>query len=81
MTWTQAIITYFCLWWVVWLAVLPFGVRRIENPDPLHDPGAPANTRLWPKFLITTLLAAVLTFGTMEALNAGWVRLNALEDI
>ena len=35
-------------------AVLPWGVRREENPEPGHDPGAPAKTHLWAKVIATT---------------------------
>ncbi len=78
---TQAIITYFCVWWLVWLAVLPFGVRRVDHPKPLHDPGAPEKPHLLPKFIATTLLAAVITFATMELINSGWISLDLDEHM
>lgn len=76
MTWPQAVITFFCVWWLVWMAVLPFGVKRVENPPPLHDPGAPEHPHFLPKFIITTLLAVALTFAMMKLLEAGWIRLE-----
>ena len=73
---TQAINTFICVWWVVWLAVLPFGVKQVENPEPLHDPGAPERGHFLIKFIVTTILASVLTFGMMALLETGWIRLD-----
>lgn len=76
MNWTQAIIVFFCLWWVVWLAVLPIGVKRVENPEPLHDPGAPEHPHFLPKFIASTVLAALLTFAIMQVVDSGWINLD-----
>lgn len=78
---TQAVITYFCLWWVVWIAALPFGVKAVENPPEFHDPGAPEKPHLLPKFIATTLLSLALTLGIMWALNSGLLSLHVDEDI
>lgn len=63
MTWSdifvQALI-YVLLWFFCVFIVLPFGVRRDENPEPGHDAGAPANPALKKKALATTILAAIL---------------------
>lgn len=77
MTWMQALIVFFTLWWIVFLAALPFGVKRLENPAPLHDPGAPEKPHFMPKIIITTLLSAALTLAMMVALNEGWIRLES----
>lgn len=76
MNWSQAIVTFFSLWWLVWLMVLPFGVKQEENPDPLHDKGAPQRPNFRAKIIITTLLSAALTLAIMYTLNAGWLRLD-----
>jgi len=60
MGWFNGIIVFFCVWWVVLFMVLPWGVRRVENPEPGHEPGAPERPMLWRKALITTLLSAVV---------------------
>jgi predicted secreted protein len=60
MTWATAILVYLVLWWLVFLAVLPWGVRPHVDRDAGHDAGAPVNPALLKKALITTAVAAVL---------------------
>jgi len=55
---------YFVVWWLCLFVVLPFRVRnQVDDGEWVHgsERGAPAIARLWPKLLITTLLAAVVT--------------------
>jgi predicted secreted protein len=63
MTWVQGIVAYVVIWWVVVFAVLPFGIRPVEEGDIGHAAGAPANPRLWFKAGVTTVIAAVLWLG------------------
>jgi len=60
MNWIGAIFIYMVLWWVVLFMVLPFGVRRQENPEAGHDPGAPVMPHLGRKILATTLVTLVI---------------------
>jgi predicted secreted protein len=60
MQWLGSIFIYIVLWWVVVFTVLPWGVRRQENPGPGHDPGAPAVTNIKMKLLITTLITFLI---------------------
>lgn len=60
MSWFNGLVVYFCVWWVVFFMVLPWGVRRVENPEIGHEPGAPEKPMLWRKALITTALALVV---------------------
>ena len=53
------ILVYVILWWLVLMAVLPFGVRPPETPQPGHAPSAPARPHLRVKFAVTSLIAAV----------------------
>jgi len=48
------------IWWVVLLAVLPWGVRAPENPEPGHEPSAPDRPMMGRKVLATTLITAVI---------------------
>jgi predicted secreted protein len=59
-SWFTGILVYVVIWWIVIFMVLPWGVRRTEEPEPGHDAGAPANPMLWRKALITTVIAAVV---------------------
>ena len=56
---------YFVVWWLCLFVVLPFGVRNQVDAGEWQqgtERGAPAGVfRFWPKLLITTLLAAVVT--------------------
>jgi predicted secreted protein len=54
------IFMFLVIWWLTLFVVLPWGVRRSENPDAGHDPGAPSNPMLLKKALITTLVATVI---------------------
>jgi predicted secreted protein len=60
MNWIGSIFIYIVVWWVVLFAVLPWGVKRNENPEVGHDPGAPAVTHLKQKLIATSLITLVL---------------------
>ena len=60
MQWIGSIFIYVVVWWVVLFAVLPWGVKHQETPEPGHDPGAAAVTHLKRKLVITTLVTFVL---------------------
>ncbi len=48
------------IWWVVLFAVLPWGVRPVENPEPGHEPSAPERPMIGRKVLVTTGITAVI---------------------
>jgi len=55
---------YFVVWWLCLFLVLPFrGLSQAEVGKVFKgsEPGAPALLRLWPKILINSVLAAVVT--------------------
>ena len=54
------IFMFMVIWWLTLFVVLPWGVRRTENPDSGHDPGAPANPMLRRKALVTTTIALLI---------------------
>jgi len=54
---------YLTIWWTVLFAILPLGVRRIENPGRGQDRGAPEKPQLLRKAIITTVVAAILWLG------------------
>lgn len=60
MSWVSGPFVFVMIWWVVIFAVLPFGVRRDEDPDAGNDPGAPRNPMLWRKMGVATLLSGVI---------------------
>lgn len=69
---------FFIVWWLCLFVVLPFKVRNQVDSGKWEkgtDPGAPAGIlRLWPKLLITTALAAVITGLLLWGLTAEWLQ-------
>lgn len=62
---------YVLSWWVLLFAVLPFGVQ-----PQMHDrfgASAPARTHLKKKFLVTTVLAAVVTTIIVFIITYQWI--------
>ena len=57
MGWATAIALYFTLWWVMLFAVLPLGVKRVEDGAPGIDRGAPQTPRIWWKAGVTCVVA------------------------
>jgi len=51
---------FLLIWFVVLFAVLPFGVRQQNNPEPGHDPGAPVQPMLWRKAAWTTAISLII---------------------
>ncbi|MEY4097000.1 MAG: hypothetical protein RI970_195 [Pseudomonadota bacterium] len=65
------IIIYVNLWMVILFMVLPFGVRnQIDSPDFQKgtDPGAPVESKMKKKILITTLITTIV-FSLIFALD------------
>lgn len=60
MSWATGIMVYIVIWWTILFAVLPLGVRRVENPGLGQEKGAPERPHLLRKAVITSLVAGVL---------------------
>ncbi len=60
MTVTSGIVLFVLVWWLVFFAALPFGVRRAGDQDKGHDAGAPSNPRLGRKAAVATGISIVL---------------------
>jgi predicted secreted protein len=77
MSWGFLLAIFFVVWWVVFLAVLPWGVKTSEESgEDLvagQADGAPANPMLRRKVVITSVIA--LAFTGLAAANAsfGWI--------
>jgi predicted secreted protein len=48
------------IWWVVIFAILPWGVKVPEAPEPGHASSAPERPHIGRKLLITTAISTVL---------------------
>ena len=78
MSWFGALVVFTVVWWLVFFVTLPFGVRRIENPEQGHDAGAPEKPRLLIKAAITTAIAGALTGGLAMAIAYGLIDIREL---
>ncbi|MBP2299539.1 DUF1467 family protein [Azospirillum picis] len=58
--WVTGAFVYIVVWWVVLFAVLPWGVRTPETPEPGMASSAPVEPRILRKFAITSVVAAVV---------------------
>jgi predicted secreted protein len=78
---------YFVVWWLVFFATLPFGVRnRAESGLPEDDvagsdPGAPVATLLARKALWTTVISAVMFAVALYAYRSGWLEIERLSKL
>ena len=54
---------YLVIWWTVLFAILPLGVKRVENPGRGQEHGSPERPQLVRKAVITTIVATVLWIG------------------
>ena len=71
-----AIVTFILVWWLFFFMVLPIGVTPDEHPQAGTVESAPARPRLLLKAGITTVLAALATWGIAWFLDSGWVGLR-----
>ena len=60
MSWFGGIVVYVICWWMVLFAVLPWGNRPPETPEPGHATSAPEKPRLALKFAVTTGIATLV---------------------
>jgi predicted secreted protein len=63
MSWATGVMVYLVIWWTILFAVLPLGVRRVENPGKGEERGAPERPQLARKAIITSIVAAFLWLG------------------
>ena len=72
MHWASGILVFVVLWWLVIFAVLPWGVRIPENPEPGHATSAPEKPMLGRKVLATTAITAVLWVVVYLIVQSDW---------
>ena len=60
MNWLSGSFTYLVIWWTALFAVLPFGNSHPDRNRPGEMPGAPVIANMKRKFVITSLVAAVI---------------------
>tara|TARA_B100000530_G_scaffold195467_1_gene124302 strand:- start:293 stop:547 length:255 start_codon:yes stop_codon:yes gene_type:complete len=79
---TGSIIVYVCIWWVVFFAMLPIGVK--SNPPQIDkklegfDSGAPKNPEIGKKFLFTTLITSIIFMGIYYMVSNNYLNLREI---
>lgn len=76
MTWIMAAFTYLVSWWIVWIAVLPFGAQPEAQPQAGHARSAPAKPMFARKILATSVVAAILVAALAWLMSSGLVSLR-----
>ncbi len=69
------VVIYVIVWWLSFIAALPWGVRsQLEQGlvEAGTDPGAPARPLMLRKMLAATLIAAILTACVWVVMDRGW---------
>ena len=56
MSWATGVMVYLVIWWTVLFAVLPLGVKRVENPGRGQEVGSPERPQLVRKAIITSIV-------------------------
>jgi len=76
MNWFSLLVMYLIIWWVVLFAVLPIGVKGQAESDEVvkgSEPGAPVDSQIKKKFLITSAIATVLWIIACGLIVSGWL--------
>lgn len=60
MTLVSGIVVFQVIWWIVFFAALPFGVKVPLNPAKGFATSAPENPQLMKKAMITTFITIIL---------------------
>lgn len=69
-------VMYLIIWWVVLFGILPIGIKGQAESDDIvkgSEPGAPVDSQIKKKFIITTVVATVIWGITCVLIVSGWV--------
>lgn len=80
MDWFSGIVVFLCIWWTALFAVLPWGIRHSKEKEAHIGPGAPENPDIKKKFLMTTLVSAVLWVGVYLAIEANLINFREMAE-
>ncbi len=70
------LVVYLLIWWVTLFMVLPTGVRgQAEENNVVKgtEPGAPVDSQMKRKFILTTIIATVLWAIVCATIIFGWI--------
>ena len=75
MSFTGVVVIFTMVWWLVFFAVLPFGIRGQAEMREIArgtEPGAPLNPNLKRKAIQTTLISLPITLVIEIMIALGW---------
>ena len=82
MNFATVILVFAIVWWLVFFAALPIGVRAQNETDEGITkgtvPSAPSNPNLKKKAFYTTLVAVVITIGYYFLATSGWISFRGM---
>ena len=77
---TGSLVVFVCIWWIVFFSVLPVGINsqkeNLKGRLSGNDPGAPKNTNIGKKFIITTLITSILFLGIYYVVDNNYFNLR-----
>lgn len=76
MSWVGVAVLFAVVWWLVLFMVLPFGAAPPDQVEPGMAESAPARPRIGLKFLITTVIAALITALVVWLVDSGLISLR-----
>ena len=75
----NGIIVFAVIWWIVLFMVLPLWVTNTDQAQSGNEEGAPDNSRILLKFLVTTIITIiiwVITIGSITIITTTAVRIT-----
>lgn len=75
MGWFEYTVIYIISWWMVLFMVLPYKADVPDNPELSEYHGAPKQSYLAAKLVVTTILAALVTIGLSAMIKHGIITL------
>ena len=67
------IASWVIVWWLVFFAALPFGVKTPRHPQAGNDPGAPDRPQLLKKSLASLAISGVIMVIIVILIKLGWL--------
>ena len=74
------IVVYLCIWWVVVFCTLPLWIQRDDSDDPEIGPGVPKDPKIKQKFILTSIISALIWIVTYICIEMKIIDFRALAD-
>lgn len=81
MGWVSGIVVFLLVWWTALFCILPWGNRPDENPDIANAKSAPANARIRQKFMVTTLVSALIWLMIYGLIQSGVISFREMAAV